>query len=285
MSGPFNPNFNAQFGGGPLTPRQATPFSALQTRVLSRIIDATTTVQNEVPALINLAIRDLEDDVNLPIMKAQTVFQTVLNTRLLVSAANNSLLAVMPSDYKERRKEPYWLDQVGNPVFMRWYTSHEGALQRFAPQELKNPAVQFTDIGPPQLLTVIAQLSDPTTGDGPQPVEVWPLPDVNGFDFLNDGVTKSYTIFVPYWRYVPDLVNPNDTNWFTANAEQYLVMQATGHAFMLDWNEQRAAYWFQMAQSYRNKIVRKAANEAASPMQGMAVRSDALAERDQWRRS
>lgn len=252
-------------------------YQTLQNRVLTRLIDAPTAVQSDVPFFVNLAIRDLEDDTNFPIMKGSTKFQTILQTRAL---------GTLPNDYKERRKEGYWLDTIGAPTFTRWYTSHEGAIERFSPQELKSPAVTITDQGQPQILTIATPIYQAATSvDGPQNVEVWPLPDANGYDVLPDGVTKTYTIYVPYWRYLPALVGTNDTNWFTENAEQYIVAQALGHGFMSDWDEQRAGQWFALAGTYRQKVVRKAANEAAAPMQGMAVRSSALGERDMWRPS
>lgn len=252
-------------------------FSTLQTRITNRLIDAPPNVIASVPDFINLAMRDLMDDTNFPVMKAVTQFNTVQNTRAL---------GVMPGDYKERRGEAYWLDQVGKPLFMRWYTSHEGAIRRFSPQELKTTGIQLTDVGQPQQLTIATPLSaSGSTVDGPQNVEVWPLPDAGGFDLSGDGVTPTYTIYVPYWRYLTPLSQPNDTNWFTENCEQYIMYQALGHSFMADWDEQRAAGQFALAAQYATKIKRKAANEAASPMQGMAVRSDALAERDQYRRS
>lgn len=252
-------------------------FQTLQNRVLTRLIDAPVAVQSDVPNFVNLAIRDLQDDTNFSVMKAIASFQTTLQTRTL---------GTLPNDYKERRGEAYWLDQIGGPTFMRWYTSHEGAIRRYSPQELKSPAVTITDQGQPQLLTTAIPVSAAgSTVDGPQKLEVWPLPDNAGYDLLPDGVTKTYTIYVPYWRYLTTLVNPTDTNWFTENGEQYIVEQTLGHSFLADWDETRAAQHFALAQTYMKKIVRKNANEAASPMQGMAVRSSALAERDAWRPS
>ncbi len=252
-------------------------FSILQTRVQNRLIDAPANVVSDIPTYINLAMRDLEDDTNFPVMKAIAQFSTTLNTRLI---------GTLPTDYKERRGEAYWLDREGTPVFTRWYTSHEGALYRFAPQELKQNPFTFTDVGQPEILTIATPVSaSGSTVSGPQNVEAWPLPDGNGFDLAQDGVTKIYIIYVPYWRYLTPLSLSTDTNWFTENAEQYLMYQALGHGFLADWDEQRASTQFAMAKSYRDKLVHKAANEAASPLKNMSVRSDVMAERDQWRRS
>jgi hypothetical protein len=255
--------------------RAVVAFSILQQRVLNRLIDAPSNVQSDVPTYINLAIRDLMNDTNFPVMKAVTSMQTTLNTRLL---------GTLPADYKERRGEGYWLDGEGKPTFTRWYTSHEGALFRFAPQELKNPAITITDQGQPEILTTATPVSATgSTVDGPQNVEVWPLPDGNGFDI--NGATKVYTIYIPYWRYLAPLALTTDTNWFTENGEQYIMYQALGHGFLADWDEQRASTQFAMAKVYRDKLVHLASNEAASPLKNMSVRSDVFAERDQWRRS
>jgi hypothetical protein len=34
-----------------------------------------------------------------------------------------------------------------------------------------------------------------------------------------------------------------DTNWFTVNAEEWIIARATEQGFSLDWDEDRAKYW------------------------------------------
>jgi hypothetical protein len=74
--------------------------------------------------------------------------------------------------------------------------------------------------------------------DGTRQWDIYPIPDGN-----SDYVDGEYRIKVPYWRYLPALVADGATNWFTENAEEYLVNKATAEAFALDWDENRMAIW------------------------------------------
>lgn len=90
---------------------------------------------------------------------------------------------------------------------------------------------------------------------------------------------------MPYWRYLNDLDADGDTNWFTTYGELYILYQATGHGFMADWNETRAAAEFQLAAGYRKRLIRRAANQTIQPMDNLAVRSDVNRSREAWRSS
>lgn len=257
----------------------AENFLSIQNKVITRLMDAQANVTGEVPAMINFAIRDLEDEMNFGCMKGETSFTTLQNTRLI---------GRMPDDYKEKRSDAYWLDQVGAPKFLTWQPTSEMSLRRYSRQESKVPAIAFTDVGQPQWLAPVFDEGAGVAGEftsGPFDVNVFPLPDANGFDFLGDGITKTYRIYAPYWRYIPDLAGDGDQNWFTFNAPQYLIAQATGHCLMIDRDEQRATGWYGIASSWKQKVKVKAANETRSPGKSMAARSDVDAERDQYRRS
>ena len=245
-------------------------FAKLQAEVAKRLIDAPATVIADVPDFINFALRDAQDDANYPIMRAQVNYTTAHNQRLL---------GIAPSDYKERRGDPYWLDQLGKPVFMWWYPSTEDAIRRYSQEELVGIATP-TDVGQPRYLAPVS-LQDATMAEtaGNYQINVFPLPDNQGFQNTN------YTIYFPYWRYLPDLVADADVNWFTNMAPQYIMYQAVGHGFMNDWDEQHAALNFQIADGYKKRLKRKMGNEAASPAKVLAVRSDVYQEKETWRRS
>lgn len=57
-------------------------------------------------------------------MRAQTTFTTAQNTRTL---------GTMPTNYKEFRGRPYWLDATGNRKWMNIYTSLQEAYKVYAP--------------------------------------------------------------------------------------------------------------------------------------------------------
>ena len=80
--------------------------------------------------------------------------------------------------------------------------------------------------------------------------EVFPLPD--GQSLYANG---QYRIVVPYWKYLTALSASSDTNWFTANAEQWIVWKTASEAFFLDWDEERATFWAQKAAGARKEVI------------------------------
>lgn len=203
-------------------------FATIQTRVQTRVIDLPTAVQAEIPQLINEAMRNLQVDHNFKIMEATFTEETATGTRIL---------APVPSDFKEYRDEP-------------WHTSNEGIVYRLTTAAERHAIwqdISEQDIGYPLVI-----LDNEPDINGNRNFEVYPLPDGNST--YTDG---QYPITIPYWRFVPTLVNGSDTNWFTVNAEQFLVYQATSEAFSLDWDENRMAIWAQRAEVQRKRVVKQ----------------------------
>jgi hypothetical protein len=67
---------------------------------------------------------------------------------------------------------------------------------------------------------------------------------------FSDGLGPSggqYPIYIPYWAILPDLSNSSDTNWFATYMTEFIVSYATKMAFEMDWDEQRATYWQNLA--------------------------------------
>lgn len=189
-------------------------FSQIQERVNRRVIDLPPAVVAEVPLLVNEAIKEAQRRHNFRIMEAELEATTVAGQRLL---------AALPADWKEKRAKGYVrLGQDGAvgtlPVY--WLASKEEAIRRYP---LDDP---FSTGTPRRLLEVDGELL------------VFPFPDT--LSQWNDG---NYRVVVPYWKYLPELVNPADTNWFTDNAEQYVFMWATGEAFAVNWDLERSLYW------------------------------------------
>jgi hypothetical protein len=74
--------------------------------------------------------------------------------------------------------------------------------------------------------------------------EVYPLPD--GLSLYANSSAGEYRIRVPYWKFLPALTG-SGTNWFTANAEEWIVFEATSDGFFMDHDEQRGTLWAQRA--------------------------------------
>jgi hypothetical protein len=147
-------------------------------------------------------------------MQANASYTTTTNSHTLVGNAG-----ALPSDFKEFRGKPFYVEFLGSsrPMDLLW--SRQSAIGRWSDQVA-------VDIGDPHSLVVDETL------------EVWPLPD--GSSDYADG---QYRITLPYWRYLPTLVNTSDTNWFTLNTPQYIINWAVWQGFKIDWDEARAQFW------------------------------------------
>lgn len=245
-------------------------FLGLKNRVKTRLIDAPTAVQNEVGQFVNLAIRDAQDLMNFKIMEAEATVTTSSTQRVVTTFAPST-------GFKETRGKPYLVDNNGGRTPLYWLPDREDAAKVFpAPQV--TPSDITTVWGQPLALLLTAS-TDLTDVQGTKQVECYPIPNNSG------PFSGNYRIVIPYWRYLPDLVADGDANWFTVYGEMYIIAQATGHGFLSDWDEQRAATWFQIAGTYGAKLKRKNTTEILQGAGALIPRADAGAERDQWRRS
>jgi len=168
---------------------------------------------------VNIAIRKLQHEKhNFKVQEKLVEFTTVLATRTL---------GAVPADWKEHNGKP-------------WSVDFEGPRHKLAVAPDRGSIIPiFDDIedGPPRAI-LIGEQSD----IGAANFEMWPLPDGNST--YSDG---EYRIVIPYFRILPALVNNGDTNWFTVNAEEYIVNRATAEAFAIDWDLEKLTFWKQLA--------------------------------------
>lgn len=210
-------------------------FGSIKAEVRTIIIDLPTAVTNLVPTLVQRAIDDLQTDHNFRVMDTAATFATVVGVRNLIPA--------VPADFKEHRRKPYRLEFTGNiqPVYV--------APDRTSIITTSFPGNQIDDAanGFPQAILETAH-----SDTGARSFAVYPLPDGN-----SDYVDGEYRIVVPYRRILPALVADGDTNWFTVNAEQYIINRAASDGFAIDWDEERMAIWLQKAESMKAKVIKK----------------------------
>ena len=208
-------------------------FSSIQTRVLNRVIDAPTTVVNEVPALINLAITKLQVKHNFKVMEAELAF---VSNRL--ASDSGRFLSLIPATFKEFRGEPFWIKNDGT---VRQMQTAQKRGDVWGPDYIDN-----ADIGFPLVMIFEPGINT----DGTYDIDLYPLPDGN-----SDYPDGEYRIFLPIWQYLAPLSQPGDSNWFTLNAEEWIVNYAVGEAFALDWDETRMAVWKQRSMEFFNDVV------------------------------
>ena len=209
-----------------------TDFSTLQTRVNRRVIDLPVAVTAEVPTLINEVIRDLADEHNFRVMEAEAAFTTADATRLLGTI----------SDLKEIRSRPYIRLGEGGTLGTRNIDFIPTKVEVVKLYSIDDPV----DTGEPRHLLQIAKDKD-TVAD----FEVYPFPDL--FSQWNDG---NHRVVIPYWKYLANLSLAADTNWFTTNAVQYIILEATSRAFYLNWDENRGALWSERAAVHGRRAVK-----------------------------
>lgn len=199
-------------------------FAEIQARVTGNIIDTPTFVTTEVPKLINSAMVFLQTDHNFKVMEALSSANATVE--------DNPVLMVLPTRFKEWRGKPYRVSDSGVVHMMAIAPAREGMVKSFN--------VEFT--GPPQYL----MLTEPADEAAETPtLSVFPIPD------------DVYNIYVPYWKYLAPLSANGDTNWFTTNAEEYLVEKATSLGFQRDHDYDAMAIWAQTAEMWKKQIVKK----------------------------
>lgn len=204
-------------------------YGSIQDRVQGRVIDLPTFVNSEVPTLVNSAIKILQDQHNFKVMETlMSAQQTTVSTRVLTT---------LPSAFKEFNGDPYYITDLGDTYFLSVAGTRQGLTAEYANDDAGRPRSLF--------------ISEPTD-TGAANLEVYPLPDGNS-DYDNG----EYRIYIPYYRYLTALSADADTNWFTVNAEEYIVEKATSLAFMLDWDYDSAALWGQAAEGWKKDIVKR----------------------------
>lgn len=195
-------------------------FQTLQDRVTRRVIDAPASVVTEVPALVNKALRMLQELHNFRVMETETA-------QLTTTVATRPLSAAVPANFKEFRGLPYLVKNDGSTRDLVHAADRAAALDVFS---LNDPS----DKGEPKLILD----PEPTDDTGARTLEVFPFPDG-----LSDWSGGEYRVVIPYWRYVTALSGGTDENWFTSNAEWFLTFLATAEGFYLDWDEARGQMW------------------------------------------
>jgi hypothetical protein len=211
-------------------------FATLKTRVQARLIDVTPTITTEIGELVNAAIRHAEDNYNYRIMKAETALTTTSGDHRLPASSTS-----IPTDWKESRADPYLRrGEAGIDGTKRidWAASEEEMVKLYSKDDPN-------DKGQPGF--IFEKFEEDI-------FEVYPFPD--GQSQWTDG---EYRVVIPYWKYLPDLSADNDTNWFTINMDQFIKSQATAEGFLLNWDEERAALHFALADAKRRLAERQEA--------------------------
>lgn len=175
-------------------------FATIQKRVLRQVenkFDLPEALLVELPSVVNEQIRRAID------MHPWRCTQTVHS---VITTVATRTLGVLPTNWRSRSWRPYYVHFSGAVTHIQWALSHEDVTQMFSDMP--------DDKGAPQYV-----FDRSAAGD----LAVYPFPD--GESDYGDG---EYRIGIPYTKYLAALVNATDTNWFTDNAENFLVYASVG---------------------------------------------------------
>jgi hypothetical protein len=224
-------------------------YNELQTRVQHIVIDLPVSVTAQVPTLVKEAVRKLQTKHDFEVCKAvSSVYTTTIGERVLTP---------LPSNWNKWRGKPVTIEPDGSVLELGVFSDRFDAEREWG-SELASPAEPELIMGPPRGLL----LSEPTDELGTRNVEVYPLPD--GLSLYTGVGGGEYRIVLPYWRFLTTLTNSTDQNWFTNNAEEWIVFMAAAGAFFLDWDEDRGTLWTQRASAeWKDILLRDKYNKIA----------------------
>lgn len=196
-------------------------FLDLRNDVTALVIDLPPTVAAAVPRLVNNAIRSIQRKYNFRVMETFIQFTTTPSQPLIATISN----------FKEfMDRGPYLFHQFRKGEFLVNSTipDHDSALSTLT-------------ITTPAKPRFISSLINSSTGVAT--FYLVPYPDQN-----SDWSDGNYQVKFQYYSYSPDLVADEDTNWFTTNADDYIIYKAVGEGFGLDWDYDAMALWLQRAE-------------------------------------
>lgn len=250
-------------------------YSELQTEVATNLIDVPTAVQALIGTYLNRALKTLQVRHNFEVMKA--------TTGVLITAADTRVLSAVPADFKEFRLDP--VNGVGPYLIHASGDTQElqigygrASVEADIPTDAGGENEDDTVVGPPQLIL----RSEPTSEAGASNFEVWPLSD--GLSLYANSDAGEYRIVIPYWKFLTALSASGDTNWFTTNAEEWLLCQATAYGFFTNEDEERATIWTQRAAEKLQEVIGRDKRLQVSRVQTLIPHPDAMAARHTHRR-
>lgn len=201
-------------------------YAELQTEVQTILIDTPPAIIALTGKFVNRAVRKLQLKHNFKAMEAELTTTTTLFTR--------PLLDPRPSDWKEARNKPFYT-QFGEVYEMRIGDIAMEAKSRYGDDAELN-------FGSPRML-----IENEDTGQ----FDVYPFPDGAA-----DSADGEYTITIPYWKFLAALSGDLSTNWFTTNAEEYIIYRAAGFGFYANEDEDRGDKWFRLAAGEFGDVLR-----------------------------
>lgn len=126
--------------------------------------------------------------------------------------------------------------------------------------------------GPPRFIA----LGEPSDVSNTRQFLVYPLPD--DLSLYTTAPAGAYRIRIPYIKLLPDLTG-SQSNWFTANAEEFIIYAACSIGFYFNHDEARGDIWLKRAAQEVQDVIARDKNESISGNTTLHISFDALGPR------
>lgn len=193
-------------------------FGQINDLVEDLLLDLPAGTTSLIPGAVNEAVKDACRRHNFRCMEEELLPVTVDQQRELTAK---------PSDWKEKRGEPYYYRQDGSTQPISWAPSESDMTRTYAIQLPDEGNTAPADEGAPRYLL-----------ERESAIDVFPLPD-NESDWNNG----NYRVVVPYWKYLPTMTADANTNFFTLNHEYYLIYKGASIIFLRNRDEERGNFY------------------------------------------
>ena len=179
------------------------------------------------------------------------------------------MLSAVPSDFLRFRKElPHVIDNHGNCIELGVSLTKQQAEREFG--SIAGGEFVVAELnGPPRVIA----LGEPSDVSNTRDFLVYPMSDQ--LSLYTTAPAGEYRIRIPYIKLLPDL-SGSSSNWFTVNAEEYIVYGACSIGFYFNHDEMRGDIWLKRAASEVQDVLARDKNESISGNTTLNVSFDAL---------
>jgi hypothetical protein len=187
----------------------------IEAEVESILVDLPSETVALIPTFVRRAQKKIEDAHGFIVMESNKLFTTTTGQRYLGG---------LPTNWARAMDDPAWIDGYGKDTPIEWIQREREIT------ELYDEADPLDKGAPKHLL-----LTDTA-------ILVYPYPDaLNPVGTLyNDGL---YRIRVPYWKRESTLSGEIEQNWWTNNAEMFLIYYAAADGFLMNRDYAEQARW------------------------------------------
>lgn len=179
------------------------------------------------------------------------------------------MLAAVPSDFMRFQREPPHVITRDGRTYELGVSSTWINAERETGTLDGGEATADLLTGPPRLISIGA----PSDVLNTRNFEIFPLSDGNSL--YTTAPAGEYRIRVPYVKKLPDLTG-SQTNWFSVNAEEFIIYAACSVGFFFNHDEIRGDLWQKRAAAEVLDVIARDKNESIGGNTTLHISMDAL---------